>query len=107
MFLSQPGIVIAASYHWAPITVSIESAMRSRDWREYDIPGVPIEIPSDTPIVLKRMPTMPAAWTPLGARSQDRTEARVRRAMMRATERVSRRGEQTRPYVHALCFDTL
>ncbi len=34
MFLSQPGRVTRASYHWAPITVSIESAMRSRDWSE-------------------------------------------------------------------------
>jgi hypothetical protein len=34
MFLSQPGIEMLASYHCAPITVSIESAMRSRDWSE-------------------------------------------------------------------------
>src|SRR5437868_2447787 len=64
MFLSQPGIAIQASYHWPPITVSIESAIRSRDWSEYDMPSVPIEMPSLTPIVLNRMPTMPAAITP-------------------------------------------
>jgi len=34
MFLSQPGIATSPSYHWPPITVSIESAMRSRDWSE-------------------------------------------------------------------------
>ena len=34
MFLSQPGSVIRPSYHWPPITVSIESAIKSRDWSE-------------------------------------------------------------------------
>ncbi len=34
MFLSQPGSEMLASYHWAPITVSIESAIRSRDCSE-------------------------------------------------------------------------
>ena len=34
MFLSQPGSEMQASYHWAPITVSIESAIRSRDCSE-------------------------------------------------------------------------
>ena len=34
MFLSQPGIETFASYHCAHITVSIESAIRSRDWSE-------------------------------------------------------------------------
>ena len=34
MFLSQPGTVTSASYHCAPITVSIESAIRSRDGSE-------------------------------------------------------------------------
>jgi hypothetical protein len=34
MFLSQPGMVTSASYHCAPITVSIESAIRSRDGSE-------------------------------------------------------------------------
>jgi hypothetical protein len=31
MFLSHPGSEMLASYHWAAITVSIESAIRSRD----------------------------------------------------------------------------
>ena len=34
MFLSQPGMETLASYHWAPITVSMESAIRSRDCSE-------------------------------------------------------------------------
>ena len=34
MFLSQPGIEMLASYHWALMTVSMESAMRSLDWSE-------------------------------------------------------------------------
>ncbi len=64
MFLSQPGIEMFASYHCAHITVSIESAIRSRDWSEYFIPSVPIDVPSETPTVLKRSPTRPAAATP-------------------------------------------
>ena len=64
MFLSQPGRDILASYHCAPITVSMESAMRSRDCSEKLMPSVPIEIPSLTPMVLKRMPSRPAASTP-------------------------------------------
>ena len=34
MFLSQPGRAMLASYHWAAMTVSIESAIRSRDCSE-------------------------------------------------------------------------
>ena len=52
-----------ASYHCAPITVSIESAIRSRDCSEYDMPSVPIDIPSETPMVLNRSPTAPAPST--------------------------------------------
>src|SRR4051812_4626275 len=64
MFLSQPGSATSPSYHWAPMTVSIESAIRSRDCSEKLIPSVPIEMPSDTPTVLNRIPTIPAATTP-------------------------------------------
>lgn len=39
MFLSQPGMAMFASYHCPPITVSIESAITSRDCRENDIPA--------------------------------------------------------------------
>ena len=64
MFLSHPGMVTRPSYHWPRVTVSIESAMRSRDWSENDIPSVPIDMPSDTPTVLKRIPLIPTASTP-------------------------------------------
>ncbi len=64
MFLSQPGKAISPSYHWAPMMVSMESAMRSRDWSEKLMPSVPIEMPSLTPTVLKRIPTQPACSTP-------------------------------------------
>ena len=59
------------------MTVSIESAMMSRDCSEKDIPSVPMEIPSLTPMVLKRMPTSPAATTPSFTFS-----ARPRRCML-------------------------
>ena len=64
MFLSQPGMEMFASYHWARVTVSIESAIRSRDCSEKHMPSVPIEMPSLTPTVLKRRPFSPAACTP-------------------------------------------
>ena len=53
MFLSHPTTAIIASYDIAETTVSIESAIKSREGREYLIPEVPIEIPSLTPMVLK------------------------------------------------------
>lgn len=34
MFLSHPGMEMLASCRWAQVTVSMESAMISRDWRE-------------------------------------------------------------------------
>src|SRR5512143_3698155 len=42
MFLSHPGSATLASYHWARITVSIESAMMSRESSEHFMPSVPI-----------------------------------------------------------------
>ena len=57
IFLSQPTSAIIASYHCAPITVSIESAITSRETKEYRIPEVPFDIPSLTPIVLNTSPT--------------------------------------------------
>lgn len=38
MFLSHPGMAMLASYHCPPMTVSIESAITSRDCKENDIP---------------------------------------------------------------------
>ena len=52
-------LVAAADGHEAvqalrrPTTVSMESAMTSRDTSEYLMPGVPIEMPSETVMVLK------------------------------------------------------
>ncbi len=49
----------------APQTVSIESAMRVARLQRVAHPVGPIEMPSLTPMVLNRMPTRPAATTPL------------------------------------------
>jgi hypothetical protein len=43
--------------------------MISRDTSEYRIPGVPIEMPSETLIVLKITPLAPASSAPLAASS--------------------------------------
>src|SRR2546423_4688035 len=64
MFLSQPGSEMFASYHCPCITVSIESAIRSLDCRLYRIPVVPIEMASETPIVLNCIGASPACETP-------------------------------------------
>ncbi len=50
-----------------PITVSMESAMTSRDTREYFIPCVPIEMPSEMVMVLKMSGLLPALATPSDA----------------------------------------
>ena len=62
-FLSHPAIDTQPSYHCARMTVSTLSAMISRDGSEYDMPRVPMLIPSLTPTVLKRRPTRPADCT--------------------------------------------
>ena len=67
MFLSQPPIATSASSPSAPITVSIESAITSRDTSEYFMPSVPIEIASDTVMVLKMIGLPPAPDTPSAA----------------------------------------
>ena len=48
-----------------PTTVSIESAMTSRETSEYFIPSVPIEMPSEMVMVLNTTPLPPAASAPL------------------------------------------
>ena len=45
-------------------TVSMESAITSREGNENRIPGVPIEMPSLTPIVLNIKPTTPLFMVP-------------------------------------------
>lgn len=54
---------------WQPTTVSIESAMTSRETREYFIPSVPIEMPSAMVMVLKMIALPPAASVPAAASS--------------------------------------
>ena len=64
IFLSQPPIVTNPSKPCAAETASIESAIISLDTNEYLIPGVPIEIPSDTVMVLNMIPFAPDSSTP-------------------------------------------
>ena len=68
MFLSQPPMAITPSMLWAPQAVSIESAMTSRETREYFIPSVPIEMPSLTVMVPNTWGMAPAARAALSAR---------------------------------------
>src|SRR5688500_8121353 len=67
MFLSQPPIATMPSKPSQPATVSIESAITSRDTSEYFIPSVPIEMPSEIVIVPKITPLPPASFTPMEA----------------------------------------
>ncbi len=67
MFLSQPPIATKPSKPSPPMTVSIESAITSRDTSEYFMPSVPIEMPSDTVMVLKITALPPAAFAPSAA----------------------------------------
>src|SRR5213594_384761 len=69
MFLSHPPTASTPSRHWALHTVSIESAITSRDTSEYFIPSVPIEMPSLTVIVPKVWAMAPAARAAASARS--------------------------------------
>jgi hypothetical protein len=68
MFLSQPPTASTPSMLCAPQAVSIESAMTSRETREYLIPSVPIEIPSLTVMVPKTCGIAPASRTAASAR---------------------------------------
>jgi hypothetical protein len=68
MFLSQPPMATTPSKPWQPTTVSMESAMTSRETREYFMPSVPMEMPSEMVMVLKMTALPPAALTPAAAR---------------------------------------
>lgn len=61
--LSQFGMHTTPSKQCARNIVSTESAINSRDAKEYFIPPCPIAIPSSTPIVLNSNGTPPAALT--------------------------------------------
>src|SRR6476659_2349627 len=67
MFLSQPPMATNPSMPSAPTTVSMESAMTSRETSEYFMPSVPMEMPSDTVMVLKTMALPPASLAPASA----------------------------------------
>src|SRR6185295_7017832 len=67
MFLSQPPMATNPSMPSQPTTVSTESAMTSRDTREYFMPSLPMEMPSEIVMVLKTMALPPASLAPLSA----------------------------------------
>ena len=69
MFLSQPPMATIPSKPWQPTTVSIESAITSRDTSEYFMPSVPIEMPSDMVMVLNITALPFALSTPVAAES--------------------------------------
>ncbi len=69
MFLSQPPMARTPSIACALQTVSIESAITSRETSEYFIPSVPMEMPSETVIVPKTCGIAPAARSASMARS--------------------------------------
>ena len=64
MFLSHPPMATKPSKPSQPTTVSIDSAMTSRDTSEYFIPSVPMEMPSEIVMVLKMTALPPAALAP-------------------------------------------
>ena len=70
MFLSQPPIARTPSIDWPFTTVSIESAITSRETSEYFMPSVPIEIPSATVIVPNTCGITPASRSAAIARSE-------------------------------------
>ena len=67
MFLSQPPIATRPSKPSQPMTVSMLSAMTSRETSEYFMPSVPIEMPSEMVIVPKITPFAPAVFAPASA----------------------------------------
>ncbi len=67
MFLSHPPNATRASNPSHPTTVSIESAITSLETKEYFIPSVPMEIPSEMVIVLKITALPPASFAPAAA----------------------------------------
>ena len=64
MFLSQPPMATTPSKPSQPTTVSMESAITSRETSEYFMPSVPIEMPSEIVIVLKTTALSPASLMP-------------------------------------------
>ena len=67
MFLSQPPMATRPSKPSQPATVSMESAMTSRETSEYFMPSLPMEMPSEMVMVLKIRLLAPAASAPSAA----------------------------------------
>ncbi len=72
MVLSQPDKATTPSNRCPRATSSIESAITSRLISDAFIPSVPIEMPSDTAMVLYSMGVPPAALMPAFTRSDSR-----------------------------------
>src|SRR5438128_8236919 len=72
MVLSQPDNATTPSNRCPRATSSIESAITSRLINEAFIPSVPIEMPSDTAMVLYSMGVPPAVLMPAFTRSDNR-----------------------------------
>ena len=77
--LSQPAKVTMASKRSACIIVSIESAMTSRETSEARMPSWPMEMPSETAMVMNSMGKPPAARTPSLDRLASRSSGHVAR----------------------------
>jgi hypothetical protein len=69
MFLSHPPMATNPSIPSHAATVSIESAITSRDTSEYFMPSDPIEMPSETLMVLNTIALPPASFAPFSASS--------------------------------------
>src|SRR6202012_3536030 len=64
IFLSQPPMATNPSMPPQPTTVSMESAMTSRETSEYFMPSLPIDMPSEIVMVLKMIALPPTAFEP-------------------------------------------
>src|SRR6202522_2204761 len=67
IFLSQPPMATKPSMAAQPTTVSMESAMTSRETSEYFMPSDPMEMPSEMVMVLKMIALPPARLAPASA----------------------------------------
>ena len=79
MFLSQPPMATKPSMPSQPTTVSMESAMTSRETSEYFMPSEPMEMPSETVMVLKMMALPPASLAPFSASQRQLVNVHVAR----------------------------
>src|SRR3954470_5161212 len=67
IFLSQPPMATMPSKPSQPATVSMESAMTSRETSEYFMPSVPMLMPSEMVMVPKMTALPPASFVPMEA----------------------------------------